>query len=523
MKTKQSILKYVCVIGLGLVFSMSCSKDDAKDPNVPNPSEIADFNNQLAKLQAFSQEEEASEESLGKEDPEDNPDQESQQCVVERFKAAPGFNELLLLDPTTDVIYPGAMLKGESITTGEYIGINGGRAPITLSVSLQNIDGSSTIEIEDPKLSTVRESINSTLQQGVSGATAAKLNYTLEEVYSEEHLDIALGANYRGKNKSISGSFDFNSSKYKNKFVLKYIQEYYTIDMDLPPTDSPGSLFTSLPELNSTSPIFVSSVKYGRMVLYTIESDYEKNEINLAFAASYGDADAEAQVDHEKIISSSSINATVIGGSGADAAAVVIGPEGVYDYIINGGNYSADSPGAPLAYTLRYIKNGYPVAKVVLASEYNIRTCYEAYQKYGIQIYGLNCVENGDLDGNVELWGFMSAEIYQDGDRKGIVSYTRTRSNYIEIDEGFFFNIPTDDDTREIRLKEPDINKDYVILKGEYSENDVSSDDDYLGKIEEKILLKDIDYDGKDDYIRLSLNEDEDSDMRLYFYVWRVY
>lgn len=44
MKTKQSILKYVCVIALGLVLSMSCSSDDSVDlpelPELPEDGEL---------------------------------------------------------------------------------------------------------------------------------------------------------------------------------------------------------------------------------------------------------------------------------------------------------------------------------------------------------------------------------------------------------------------------------------------------------------------------------------------------
>ena len=80
-----------------------------------------------------------------------------------------------------DVIYPGAMLKGESIPTGEYIGINGGRAPITLSVSLENLNGKPSTIINNPRIDTVREGVKDMLQQGVTGSTAAKINFTTEE------------------------------------------------------------------------------------------------------------------------------------------------------------------------------------------------------------------------------------------------------------------------------------------------------------------------------------------------------
>ena len=94
--------------------------------------------------------------------------------------------------------------------------------------------------------------------------------------------------------------------------MLKYFQVYYTIDLDLPPNNNPGSLFTQLPNLNSTSPVIVSSVKYGRMVLYTIESNYEKNDVKLAFNASFNSSDAEGNLEYQNIVNSSNIKALVI-------------------------------------------------------------------------------------------------------------------------------------------------------------------------------------------------------------------
>lgn len=211
------------------------------------------------------------------------------------------------------------------------------------------------------------------MKQGVTGSTAAKLNFTIEEVYSEQHLNLALGANYRGKNKEVSASFNFSNSAYNHKYIIKYFQEYYTIDLDLPANNNPGSLFTNLPELNSTSPVIVSSVKYGRMIFYTVESNESLTNVQAAFNASFASADANGNVEYQNIINSSKIEALVIGGSGADAAGAIAGPAGVYEYITNGGNYSSDSPAAPLSYTLRFIRNDFPVTRIVLSSEYNIK------------------------------------------------------------------------------------------------------------------------------------------------------
>ncbi|WP_431121180.1 thiol-activated cytolysin family protein [Flagellimonas flava] len=500
MKTNHPQLKVgMLIILLGMSFSIfvACSKDST-DPPITDDEVVTDdddvnpvdINSELASLQAFSQPAEiATPELLDEEDPTRDVDYE---CVVKHYKAAPGFDEMLSLDPSTDVIYPGAMLKGESIPTGEYIGINGGRAPITLSISLENIDGSASVEVEEPDLDGVRNGVNSLLAQGVTGATPAELNFTIEEVYSEEHLDIALGANYRSKNKDVSASFDFASSEYRYKYMVKFFQEYYTIDMTLPPNDDPGSLFTELPNLNSTSPVIVTSAMYGRMVLYAVESNYSYLEVKSAFALSFSQGqssgDGGIDVDHNEIISSSKVEALVIGGSAEDAVGVITGPSGVYSYIINGGNYSKDSPGKLLAYKLRYIKKDMPVARVVLASEYPVRNCEQAWFKYEVKIEEI-----------ARVGGIAQKEIYGDitaGVRKsGSSSYTGSSASWSESWGDAKDVSPSDPYTvnksATIELYKPNLAEDEVYLYAHLKDMNLVGFDD-LGDDSSSIDLEDI-------------------------------
>jgi thiol-activated cytolysin len=299
--------------------------------------------------------------------------------------------------------------------------------------------------------------------------------------------------------------------------------------LDLPPNESPGSLFYELPNLNSTSPVIVSSIKYGRMVLYTIESNSSITDVQSAFNASFSSADANGNVDYQNIINNSKIEALVIGGSGADAAGAVSGPAGVYEFITNGGNYSADSPAAPLAYTLRYIRKDFPIARIVLSSEYNIRTCYEAYQKYRIELGGIEMKSHEGENGDLSLHGNLNIKLFQDGQLKASESYTRTRNNYINIKEGVFWPIP-DDQASEKELYKPDLENDYVQIEAEFTEDDVFSSNEYLGKNTAKIYLKDIDdvsYDADNNPIYaatiLTLDEDSGSDFEVTFYISREY
>ena len=489
-----------------LFVTFSCQKDDISDSTQSiSGGNANEFNALMASKPAFTQPAEISEPVEIEEEaipPAQDGEGSPLECYTNYYKAAPGFDEMLALDPTTDVIFPGAILKGESIPTGEYVPIIADRAPITLSASLTNISGSPVVEIKDPKLSTVREGIKlGILDQEVTGATAAKVNFSISEVYSEEQLKLAIGVNYRSAVHKVSGSFNFSKSTYQNKFVLKYFQVYYTIDMD--PPKNPSDLFTSVPDINalgSTSPVYVATVTYGRMVIYTIESNYSITEIDSAFKVAL-DPGNEGSVDAEskKVFSESKVEALVIGGSGSDAAQTVKGPEDVYNYIANGGDYSKDSPGAPLSYKLRYLKQGTPVARVVLSSKYPVRKCDLAFPIYRIELGYIKCNDCKDAGGNIELYGRLTARMVHKGETAGEkVVWEKDRDHALSLGENETRQINRT--VPDIQLYRPDYDADYVAIGGhlyERDNNDLGNGDDDLGPVPDKIYLKDIPYGGK--------------------------
>ena len=287
------------------------------------------------------------------------------------YSAAAGYDEQIVLNPQTDVIYPGALIKGESILDGSYLPIPADRKPITISTSLTG-SGQVSVTVEDPKLSTVREAINSLMSQTYD-VPPANMGFTIEQAYSESQLKLSLRASYSGV-VDVSGGFDYSNKNIKTRLIAKFIQSYYTLDMDLPA--SPADLFNG--DVNQAlfgiyMPMYVSSVTYGRMALFTIESELEETQVRAFLQGSYASVDASASTDFDELIASSTMKVYILGGSGADAGLTVDGFEAFKDYIKTGGNYSKNSPGAPISYKLRYIKDN-TIGKMVFAASYPIRT-----------------------------------------------------------------------------------------------------------------------------------------------------
>ncbi|MBS9463027.1 thiol-activated cytolysin family protein [Flagellimonas sp. 389] len=482
MKTNQQLFKvgiYTSILCLILIACNGCSKDEPApdDPTKPQFSndDASDFNSAVANLSAFNQPEESGIVETTSTEPEREGETELE-CFTQTFKGAPGFSELFTLDPTTDVIYPGSMLKGETIPTGEYARINKDRAPITMSISLNNIKKTSVVVNNPNKLSEVRAGVNELLSLEVTGATPAQLEFDKFQVYSEQQLSIGLGANYRDKTKDISGSFDFNTTTVKKKYVLKFIQKYFTIDLDSP-GEFPSDLFTDLPSiesLGSTSPVYVSSVTYGRMVLYTVESESSITDVETAFNAAIDaggrEGGFELDIKSKEILEKSNIKALIIGGSGASAAQTIGGDSlsKIYDFIAEDGNYSQDSPGSPLSYKLSYVKEGFPAANVVLATEYQARNCDVAYPEYLATIVNITGTQASDTEVNgklrVKMWvGGERLDINDNGIDDG-KTWSVDTDNFVDVQDNKTHTI---NESYTFKPYRPNMATDYVECSGE--------------------------------------------------------
>lgn len=460
-----------------------------------------EFDTEVKSMPHMQQEAElATPQELGEDEDETRDGESEYECFVKRYKAAPGFSEMFLLDPTSDVIYPGALIKGETITTGEYIPIVADRAPITISISLENIGGSPKAIVENPSLSQVRSAIVSILNSNVTGNTPAKISFEIQEVHSSEQLKIAVGANYSNAFASVSGSFNFNKENTRSRVIVKFLQVYYSIDIDTP--KKPSDLFENPPSvgsLGSVSPMYISTVTYGRMVLFTAESSKSSTEVkaalNAAFDSGVQSGEIDISLEHKKVIEETSIKAMVLGGSGSAGSKVVNGIEGLKAYIIEGGDYSKDSPGAPLSYKMRYLKDN-SIGKVILATEYSVRQCALSYPQFRIEIQRILCSSCNDGDGSQgELYGNLYARVSFGGTiLPEQVAWNRGRNNVLGLSNGNSANLNI---AMITELYKPNYELDYIEIGGSIKEADSGGifdpDDDY-GSGYKRIFLKDVNF-----------------------------
>src|SRR5205823_4971091 len=175
----------------------------------------------------------------------------------------------------------------------------------------------------------------------------------------------------------------------RSRYLVRYTQTYYTVDVDAP--GSPSDFLDPSVQLDEVQaqindqnpPLYVSSVTYGRMVVFTFESSYSAEELGAALQFAYSggvDVSGDVSVTYKDIISSSKITAFILGGSGAVAAQSITSYDDLMSFIKQGGNYSKDSPGAPIAYKLAYLRDNTP-GRLSFTTDYDVKDCERVSQK----------------------------------------------------------------------------------------------------------------------------------------------
>ncbi len=183
-----------------------------------------------------------------------------------------------------------------------------------------------------------------------------------------------LGATAKAKLKS-------ESYVTKNNLAVELTQSYFTASVEYP-GDALG--FVNLPlatgyefgidRVGTISPVYVSSVNYGRMLVLLISSSSSVEDLSAAVEASanflIGSADAKIDLNHQKILSQAEIHVLATGGPAGSFVGLVdpTSARGLVPFLKAGEEFGPASGAMPISYTLRYLKDG-SIARVKQTAE----------------------------------------------------------------------------------------------------------------------------------------------------------
>ena len=324
------------------------------------------------------------------------------------------------LDLNGASLYPGALLRGDAYEQGDYVPVTVPRAPGTIYMTGLTLDKGAQYYADDVEMSGSK--VNQAIQELITDynvqGTTANASYQSEQAYSYEHLLFQLGIDARFGNKAMSTDLSIDSEKVRNYTFVKFTQVFYDIVFEDP--ELPTSVFRDGDQFADPEnqiqagrpPLYVSKVSYGRMVFFVAESTHEASEVEASLRAAVQGLSGKAVLDsgltHEQVMARTKVYYYVVGG----AAGLALSPidsatpgemfSKVKAFIADrqSANFTAANPGAPIAYTLKYLKDRTP-AKMSYNIVYDKKDCSFDYPTPVTPTYSFK-LELSNIDG--EAW-----------------------------------------------------------------------------------------------------------------------
>jgi hypothetical protein len=319
-------------------------------------------------------------------------------------KAISEVSDFAVLNPTQDVLWPGALIQGNSLASGQLAPIQLDRAPGTITVAT-DFAGGGTAQlsrvIDRPEFPTVQQARHDLLTTINPTNSAGALTYDMTVARTMRHAMVKLGLNVNVGKVKVDLDASLDSSYETNTVAMRFNQAYYTVTFT--PSGSPPDFFADTVTLSEVEkyatadnpPCYLSSVTYGRMLLVLVTSRASSLEIKAALKAGVGSVfTGSLEGQYKELLSQSSIMVLAVGPTGEATTQVLTDPvAGFQQYLKEGLTFSLASPGAPIAYTARYL-NTQTMAKVSLACQYsehtrvwadNVDRSYEVWDGKGIR------------------------------------------------------------------------------------------------------------------------------------------
>ncbi|MFO3729480.1 thiol-activated cytolysin family protein [Butyricimonas muris] len=276
-------------------------------------------------------------------------------------------DESIILPNLQKYIFPGSLLKGNTISDCNYTPISTTINPITVSVSFpaKKVVGT----IEKPSLSATRSFVNDVLQQEGIGSQNSSLNFNIDQFTSYDELRMAFGSNAKTSalffSNTSSSSEKVQKISKKTGLYVRFVQRNFTIDMDIPSSGSLINGHLTSEQTGGYSPVYAASITYGRMGILAIETDYTYTEahkiIEQAFKTIFYKKSSTLTDEAKRMLSSATMRVYLIGGDGQSGAQTVNGYQDFIRHISEGGTFNSMTPGVPIYCSFAYLSDNAPV------------------------------------------------------------------------------------------------------------------------------------------------------------------
>jgi thiol-activated cytolysin len=304
-------------------------------------------------------------------------------CTRRTVSVEDGSGTFPLFDTAADVIYPGSLLQGKSLSNATPDPIVVARAGGTISYNLNNGNLLSSFEVDEVSKSSIQNGMNSII---ANAGEVVPANFQLDilQIESESQLALELGIDVDTFTTKVSADMSFSQEKQFNRTLVKLTQSYYTMSFDLPtsleaifaPSVTARQLGMYVGPDNPAT--FVSSVTYGRIFYMLVESTSSRQEmeakLNVAYGAFGNSVEGDLGVSAMQELNDLKVKVIAYGGDAAGTFRLAGETS-----IANIANKLAESTdvraGLPLSYVVRSVERPDQIVGTHLATEYDVVDC----------------------------------------------------------------------------------------------------------------------------------------------------
>jgi len=335
-------------------------------------------------------------------------------CTTKTYSVVNCPDDYPNFNPNAEILFPGNLLQGKTLSqaTPEPIVVKRGPGKVvlaTLNASPVNLSE----EVSEVTLGNMNDAMNKILAR-LENATPANFTYSRQEVQSKEQLAFEMNASFENLSFDAKTRLAFSTDKEYNRYLIKLNQSYFTYVYELPnsleevfaPEVTAKDLERYIQEGNP--PAYISSITYGRIFYFLLESTSSKSEIEAAlqasFDAAFSSGNFDANFNYLNELNEKEIKVFALGGDPKTALSATSGnPSDLQNFIEKGGGIST---GVPLSYNIRCLASNQTVYNKV-ATEYDVKECVPQHPLSDYQLFWYRADELVELkdDSVVQKWG----------------------------------------------------------------------------------------------------------------------
>lgn len=324
-------------------------------------------------------------------------------CNEKKISFGYSLTQQYIVNTQSTGVYPGNLLDGNSVIEGTFKSISVNQAPFVLTIALDNLKGLNTKDVQNPDPLSVKAAIQSLQSQGVYSSAPSNMSFDYFDVSSAEVLANAIGvssatlhlaAGEGSLESKLKESLEYGSPINKNKFIFRYTQAFYSVEVSNPAT--PSAYFSnsvSTQQLGEamksyTMPMYVSKVNYGRVIYFCVESDNTFDVIKKDWEESISNVigkgkvlvdqnfDLLNKVNSSPLLKNCTISSVVISGSLTNGAPLInkMNLPTTSTFIKTGSNYDNSASGLPISFEVKKLSDN-TIFKIVNYNEYVVRSC----------------------------------------------------------------------------------------------------------------------------------------------------